>query len=195
MTNLDEPVKVPAQHNVIPLRPDGAEEWFAALFKQHSLRVQRFVYRRTEHSAVEDLTAETFATAWRKREDIPQGMEIQWLYKTAGFLVANHNRKKSAVLLEHFPEIVHDADPALVVVEDITLRRAFASLSEKDRKVIVLAAWEGQNADEIAVTLELSTNAAAVALSRARARFSKAYAEEIDGSSAQVTVSNDKPRP
>lgn len=194
MSHVEEPTVASNRHNVIPLRPAGAEEWFADLFKQHSLSVQRYVYRRTEQSAVEDLTAETFATAWRKRDDIPVGMEIQWLYKTAGFLVANHNRKKSAVLLENFPEIVHDEDPALVVVEDITLRRAFAGLSEKDRKVIVLAAWEGQSAEGIAVVLGISTNAAAVALSRARARFSKAYSEELEGVPAQANVSNDKPR-
>lgn len=165
-------------HNVVPLRPVIAEDWFAELFTAHSPLVQRFIYRRTQHEAVEDLTAETFATAWRKREEIPQGFELQWLYKTAGFLVANHNRKKKVLLLDDFPEIIHDADPSTYVIEDATIRAAFYRLTERDRRVIILAAWEGQSSEQIAIALDMTPNAAAVALSRARARFSKMFADE-----------------
>ena len=168
--------------NVVPLRPSVQQEWFSELFTQHAQAISRYIYRRTAQEHVEDLTAETFATAWRKRDDIPTGFELQWLYKTAGFLVANQNRKKSALLLEEFPEIAHDSDPAMLVIEDHSLREAFYKLSEKDRTVLVLAAWEGQSTEQIAAILNVSSNAAAVALSRARARFSKSFAEESGGS-------------
>ena len=176
--------------NVVQLRPEYDHAWFAQLFKENAQLISRFLYRRTQHDAVEDLTAETFATAWRKREDIPVGMEVQWLYKTAGFLAANHNRKKSAITVEEFPEIQHDSDPALVVIEDAVLRTAFFRLSEKDRKVLVLAAWEGQSAEQIAKVLDITPNAAAVALSRARARFSKSFEQESGESSSLGTTAN-----
>lgn len=176
--------------NVVPLRPEYDHAWFAQLFRGNAQLISKFLYRRTQPDVVEDLTAETFATAWRRREDIPQGMELQWLYKTAGYLAANHNRKKSAITVEDFPEIRHDSDPALVVIEDAILKTAFFRLSEKDRKVLVLAAWEGQSAEEIGEVLDMTPNAAAVALSRARARFSKSFAQESGENSALGSTAN-----
>ena len=184
--------------NVVPLRPAVTEEWFSRLFTDYARLVQRYIYRRTSSDAVEDLTAETFATAWRKRDEIPESLELQWLYKTAGFLIANYNRKRKPVLLEEFPEIAHDADPAIYVIEDAALRSAFYRLSEKDRKVLILAAWEGQNSEQIAQALDISPNAAAVALSRARARFSKLFCDESTDAGAQASTTAffyTRPRP
>lgn len=178
MDNTAPDLEGVTSHNVVPLRPEVTEEWFSELFSDHARLIQRFIYRRTQRDAVEDLTAETFATAWRKRDEIPVGSELQWLYKTAGFLTANHNRKKRPILLDEFPEIAHDSDPSAYVIEDVTLRTAFYRLSEKDRQVLILAAWEGQSSEQIAQATGLTPNAAAVALSRARARFSKFCADE-----------------
>lgn len=166
--------------NVVPLRPRVNDDWFSTLFTDCAAQVSRYIYRRTNADAVEDLTAETFATAWRKRDEIPQGFEVQWLYRTAGFLVANHNRKHKPVLLEEFPEIAQDSDPSAIVIEDDALRKAFYRLSEKDRKVLVLAAWEGQSSEQIAEVIGGTANSAAVALSRARARFSTTFAHETN---------------
>lgn len=189
MNSTTPDLKGARAHNVVPLRPIVTEEWFAELFTANAPLIQRFIYRRTQSDAVEDLTAETFATAWRKREEIPDGYELQWLYRTAGFLVANHNRKKKVILLDEFPEIAHDGDPSTYVIEDATLRAAFYRLTERDRRVIILAAWEGQSSEQIAVALDMTPNAAAVALSRARARFSKLFDDE-NGDRASASTHN-----
>jgi len=165
-------------HHLTPSTPDGArgKEWFSQLFAEYNRHIARYVYRRTTPQDVEDLVADTFATAWRKRAEIPAGFELQWLYRTANFLLANHNRKQRPLLLESFPEIATDQDPAAVFVEDEALRKAFYALSERDRRILLLAAWEGLNPAEIAEVEGISAGAAAVALSRARARFAAANA-------------------
>ncbi|WP_019148831.1 RNA polymerase sigma factor [Timonella senegalensis] len=170
---------------VIELRPGNDDAWFADLFSDYAMLINRYIYRRTSSQDVEDLTAETFATAWRKRGEIPREFALQWLYRTAGFLVANHNRKNRPTLLENFPDVASDADPAAAVIEDVVLRQAFYALSERDRQVLLLAAWEGLNAEDIARVLEVSPGAAAVALSRARTRLAASFAEvSADGNDA-----------
>ncbi|WP_313279467.1 RNA polymerase sigma factor [Timonella senegalensis] len=176
---------------VIELRPGNDDAWFAGLFSDYATLINRYIYRRTSSQDVEDLTAETFATAWRKRGEIPREFALQWLYRTAGFLVANHNRKNRPTLLENFPDVASDVDPAAAVIEDVVLRQAFYALSERDRQVLLLAAWEGLNAEDIARVLEVSPGAAAVALSRARTRLAASFAEvSSDGNDAARSQSS-----
>ncbi|WP_333811814.1 RNA polymerase sigma factor [Timonella senegalensis] len=176
---------------VIELRPGNDDAWFADLFSDYAMLINRYIYRRTSSQDVEDLTAETFATAWRKRGEIPREFALQWLYRTAGFLVANHNRKNRPTLLENFPDVASDVDPAAAVIEDVVLRQAFYALSERDRQVLLLAAWEGLNAEDIARVLEVSPGAAAVALSRARTRLAASFAEvSSDGNDAARSQSS-----
>lgn len=157
-----------------PEKHDRGDAWFTTLFHNHLSAVHRFIVRRAQHEDVDDLTSETFATAWRRRSDIPEGFELQWLYRTAGFTVANHHRKKHPVPVEVVPDHGGTADPYAGVIEDEILRVAFASLAEHDRDILMLAAWEGLTAAEIAQVQGTNANAAAVALSRARTRLHRA---------------------
>jgi RNA polymerase sigma-70 factor (ECF subfamily) len=51
------------------------------------------------------------------------------------------------------------------------VREALNSLNEDDREILFLHFWDGRNAVELGVILEVSSNAAAVRLSRALERF------------------------
>ncbi|WP_434096145.1 sigma factor-like helix-turn-helix DNA-binding protein [Streptosporangium roseum] len=53
----------------------------------------------------------------------------------------------------------------------------FRSLSDDDRELLSLVAWEGLGREEIATTLGLSRNAVRIRLYRARRRFSRALDE------------------
>lgn len=66
----------------------------------------------------------------------------------------------------------------LVVDDEVT---AFTSLREDDRKVLILAAWEGLTGRELAVALGCSDAAATTRLSRARSRLA-ASADAFDDS-------------
>ncbi len=148
------------------------EAWFAALFAAHATPLYRY-FRRRLPSAVgvapdaDDLTAEVLATAWRRRDDVPDGAELPWLYRTAGFLLANHRRKARALPVAEVPERPDDgADVEHVVVQDDEVRRALGALSDRDRRILLLHAWEGLGGAELAAVLGTSRGGADAALSR-----------------------------
>lgn len=156
------------------MRDDG---WFSELYRQHATAVYRYFVRRAPAEDAEDLAAEVLATAWRRREDVPEGAELPWLYRTAGFVLANHRRKRRPVLVADVPESAgDDGDPALAAVADDEVRRALAAISERDRQILVLHAWEGLGGAELAEVLGISRGGADAALSRARSRLSAAWA-------------------
>ncbi len=166
--------------------PDAPRDdaWFTALFHEHATSVHRYLLRRAHADDVEDLTAETFAVAWRRRDDIPYGFELQWLFRTAGFLVSNHHRKKRATPVEELPERDTTIDPMHDVIDDEGLKQAFRQLSDRDREVLLLSAWEGLGASDIAGVLNISSNAASVALSRARSRLLHALDGDVSDTSS-----------
>lgn len=151
--------------------------WFDAVFRAHAAAVQRYFLRRAAPGDAEDLAAEVLAIAWRRRDDVPDGAELPWLYRTAGFVLANHRRKMSAVPMAELPEAGDDEDPVDVVVADDEVRRAFASLSPRDRQVLLLHAWEGLGGEDLAAVLGITRGGADAALSRARSRLTAAWAQ------------------
>jgi RNA polymerase sigma-70 factor (ECF subfamily) len=151
------------------------EAWFDALFRAHAAAVYRYLYRRAPRDA-EDLAAEVMTVAWRRRADVPEGAELPWLYRTAGFVLANHRRKHTAVPIADASGEVDDGDPADVVVADDEVRAALATLSPRDRRILLLHAWEGVGGEELAAVLGISRGGADAALSRARARLAAAWA-------------------
>lgn len=156
-----------------PLR-DSA--WFDELFRTYSRPVVRYFARRTAPSDVEDLAAEVLAIAWRRRRDVPEGGELPWLYRTAAFVLANHRRKLRPVPIEDGWDGMDDTDPADLAVADDQARRALASLSTRDRQILLLHAWDGLDGDDLAAVLGISRGGADAALSRARARLRAAWA-------------------
>jgi len=72
-----------------------AESWqqperFAVLFDRHAAYIHRYLARRTDSQAAEDLVAETFLTAFRKRRRYQHGYANArpWLYGIATHLLA-----------------------------------------------------------------------------------------------------------
>ncbi|MFC8922620.1 RNA polymerase sigma factor [Cellulosimicrobium sp. NPDC057127] len=191
MTN-DETPDPPAG---APVRDDA---WFAALFDAHASALHRYFRRRlpSGRGAVapdaEDLTAEVLTTAWRRRADVPEGAELPWLYRTAGFLLANHGRKARPVPVATVPdEADTGADVEHVVVQDDEVRRALATLSARDRRILLLHAWEGLGGEELAVVLGVSRGGADAALSRARARLRAAWSEDASDATRDRAAAQD----
>ena len=149
--------------------------WFDALFRAHATAVHRYLLRRAPQDA-DDLAAEVLTIAWRRRADVPEGAELPWLYRTAGFVLANYRRKKQPLTLVSLPEQDVDDDPADAVVTDELVREALAHLSPRDRRILLLHAWEGLGGEELAVVLGISRGGADAALSRARSRLAAAWA-------------------
>ena len=128
--------------------------------------VRRYVVRRVGPDAAQDLHADVLLVLWRRLDDLPEGFELPWAYKVAQGCLANHQRGEQRHLrlvtrLRHEPPIVppeHDEE----------LADAMARLKPADQEVLRLWAWEVLEAKDIAVVLDLTPNAAAVRLSRAK---------------------------
>ena len=154
-------------------------EWarqFDVLFENHYSDLYRYALRRCDNPAdAQDLVAETFLVAWRRRGELPQGNEARlWLFGTCRLLRMNQRRsiRRRGRLLERLRLTVRHSSP----VPDADgigpeVRAALASLDATDREVLLLAAWEELSAPEIAVVLEISPSAARKRLERARRRF------------------------
>ena len=152
------------------------DAWFERLFRAHGSDLYRYFVRRGPLDDAEDLTADVLAVAWRRRDDVPDGAELPWLYRTAGYVLANHRRKGRPVPVEEVPDDVDDADPATLVLADDEMRSALAALSPRDRRILLLHAWEGLDGHQLAEVLGISRGGADAALSRARARLRAAWA-------------------
>lgn len=155
--------------------PDAAE--FDALFGRHYSELRRYVVRRVEDGdGAEDVLAETFATAWRRRDQLPDPA-LPWLFGITHRVIANHRRaaKRRLRLLRRLGSSGVDLgrDPADVLAERSEIGRALAQLSDAQREVLRLVAWEGLSAADAATALGCSPAAFRVRLHRARVELAK----------------------
>jgi RNA polymerase sigma factor (sigma-70 family) len=156
---------------------------FAELVRAHERAVLAYALRRTRTSAdAEDVAAETWAIAWRRRETLPVDT-LPWLFATARRVLANQHRggRRRLALLERLrgraPEMA--AETRLGEPEG-PVTRALERLRPDDAELLRLVAWEELDHARIAAVLGISPNAVAVRLHRARARFAATYAG-VDG--------------
>jgi RNA polymerase sigma-70 factor (ECF subfamily) len=146
--------EVPASDVGAPVGPRDAA-WFEALVREHAAAVHRFLVRRTGRDEADDLAADVLTTAWRRRDDVPDGAELPWLYRTAGFVVANHRRKFRPVPVGDVPDEIDPDDPAVRLVQDEQVRTALAALAARDRQILLLNAWEGLVGDGLAAVVAM----------------------------------------
>jgi len=169
---LDEGPEVPDEGSVTH---DAA--WFEDLVRTHTRALHRYLVRRVGVGDAEDLAADVLVVAWRRRDDVPDDAPLAWLYRTAGFVVANFRRKGRPVPVGDVPDEPVDDDPAVAAVRDEQVREVLRRLSPRDRQIVLLAAWEGVAGDELARVLGIGRGGADAALSRARSRLAEAWAE------------------
>ncbi|MEU6067066.1 sigma-70 family RNA polymerase sigma factor [Streptomyces sp. NPDC047082] len=155
------------------------DEIFAAAYREHYWAVSRYVARRLDGRAdgVEEVVAEVFTVAWRRRADLPPS-PLPWLYGVARNCLANavrgYGRRRRLVDRLGNDETAHgrqivdspDAEGPGAWVHD-----ALARLSPADQEVLRLTAWEELGVDEVAVALGCGQRAAAMRLHRARRRL------------------------
>lgn len=143
---------------------------FASVYSAHLPAISRYLARRVEHQHVEDLAADVFALAWRKRESVTPGEELPWLYRIAANLVANHRRKEAAAKSFFASLKPADSAPAAddIVIADQSLAEAWSKLKARDREVLALAVLEDLPVGSIATSLGISANAVSIRLHRAK---------------------------
>jgi RNA polymerase sigma-70 factor, ECF subfamily len=162
----------------------GVEENFEALYALHAGAVRGYAMRRCDPETADDVVADVFLIAWRRRAELPEE-PLPWLLGTARRVLANHARGQSRrVRLQDRLAAEPDAMAAPAHGggrESARLGAALASLSEQDRELLLLMAWEGLELRQAAEVLGVRRNTLAVRFHRARRRLSAAL-EADDGS-------------
>jgi RNA polymerase sigma-70 factor (ECF subfamily) len=148
---------------------------FARVYTEHLPAISRYLARRVERDHVEDLAADVFALAWRKRDAVTAGEELPWLYRIAANLVANHRRKQAASA--SFIASLRPADSAPsagdIVLADQQLAEAWKKLKARDREVLALSVFEDLPVSAIATVLGISANAVSIRLHKARRQLAE----------------------
>ncbi|WP_328875811.1 sigma-70 family RNA polymerase sigma factor [Streptomyces sp. NBC_00287] len=155
------------------------DEIFAAAYREHYWAVSRYVARRLDGRTdeVEEVVAEVFTVAWRRRGDLP-ATPLPWLYGVARNCLANavrgYGRRRRLVDRLGNDETAHGrqiVDSPDAEAPGGWVHEALARLSAKDQEVLRLTAWEELGIDDLAVALGCGTRAASMRLHRARRRL------------------------
>ncbi|WP_084963814.1 RNA polymerase sigma factor [Thermoactinospora rubra] len=154
-------------------------EQFAELFDRHARQIHRYAARRLGTQAADDIVAETFLTAFRRRDSYDPAHKLArpWLYGIATTLIARHRRDEERFLraLERTGIDPLPAPMADEVVERVAaqgqerrLAGALARLSKKERDVLLLIAWADLSYEEAAQALGIPVGTVRSRLHRAR---------------------------
>jgi RNA polymerase sigma factor (sigma-70 family) len=155
---------------------------FEAAYRRSGSAVLGYALRRSaSREDALDVVAETFATAWRRRADLPaEPDEVRpWLFGIARWCLANSLRSSHRAgrlgqrLADSFDE---GSIPDLSTVHENraasrSVLEALDQLSPEDRELVTLIAWEGMTPAQAATALGVPAGTARVRLHRARTKL------------------------
>ncbi len=159
-------------------QPD--EQRFERLHREHYDRLAAYLLRRADREVAEEVLARTFEIAWRRFAQMPEE-PLPWLIGVARNVLSSMRRSQGRrdALIER---IASGGLPSAEDHADLLARRelvaaALAALSDAQREVLLLIAWEGLSQKEAATVIGCSAAALRVRLHRARRRLHHALAE------------------
>jgi RNA polymerase sigma factor (sigma-70 family) len=154
---------------------------FGEIYDRHFSGVYGYVAGRLGRDVADDLAAETFLIAFRKRDrfDRTRGSVRPWLYGIATNLVGQHRREETrryralAKSGRQMPDSDdgHEERVADAVTAEALGRQlaaALADLRHGDRDVLLLVAIGGLSHEEIALALDIPYGTVGSRLNRAR---------------------------
>jgi RNA polymerase sigma factor (sigma-70 family) len=175
-------------------RESQRNERFEGLFASYGADIVAYCgWRTISASDAQDAVAETFLTAWRRLDEVPEGDAARvWLYATARRVLANQRRsiRRRTALQERLTVEAgsRPPEPSPADAEETLVHEALRRLPPRDREVLLLAEWEGLSPAQIAAVLGCLTATARGRLHRARRRFRAAYEELAGGGDSEQPV-------
>ncbi|MDX3241650.1 RNA polymerase sigma factor [Streptomyces sp. ME18-1-4] len=175
--------------NSPPARPDDdarviadsldRPELFGELYQRHAALIHRYAARRLGEEAAEDITADTFLSAFRTRGryDLARPDARPWLYGIAANLIGKQRRAEVRALralartgLDPVAASWTDRSDSRVAAHAAQgpLAGALAGLSRGDRDVLLLVAWADLGYQEVAEALSIPVGTVRSRLNRAR---------------------------
>ncbi len=162
--------------------PVPVEHRLERAYRTSGTAVLGYALRRcTSREDALDVVAETFAVAWRRRDDMPRDDdEVRpWLFSIARLCLADVARssRRAGRLGERLADALADVPvPDASVLHEAgvarrSVREALDRLSPEDRELVTLVAWEGLTPAQAATALGIAAGTARVRLHRARTRL------------------------
>ncbi|MCW2936555.1 MAG: polymerase subunit sigma-70 [Actinomycetia bacterium] len=159
---------------------------FAETFDRYFSEIHGYIARRLGTGVADDIAAETFLIAYRKRAsfDYQEGTVRAWLYGIATRLVSHHRRdelrayralQRAAAIPPTDDRMIDHTDRVTDRVAAAAVHRqlaaALAALSQGDRDVLLLVALADLTHAEVAAALDIPYGTVGSRLSRARRRL------------------------
>jgi RNA polymerase sigma-70 factor, ECF subfamily len=162
--------------------PPTPESWFRSLFDAHFADIWRYARRRCDSSQdADDATAETFAIAWRRRDEMPRADARLWLFGVARKVLAGYRRsfQREDSTRRRLSETWKGASPPESdhTLED-AVAQALATLPPDDRDLLLMRAWDGLSVGEIAVIIGCTPNAVSLRLFKTRQKMARALSQK-----------------
>ena len=156
--------------------PTARQERFQKVAHEVEGPVFRFVRRRASREIADEVLADTLLVLWRRLDEVTAGGEIAYCLGVARRSLANRLRSDSRQnrLIGRLASSFTVGDlptPAAETSENTALHDALDHLPRGDREVLTMWAWDGLEAREIGVVLDITANAAAIRLHRAKNRL------------------------
>ncbi|GAA3803265.1 RNA polymerase sigma factor [Sphaerisporangium flaviroseum] len=162
--------------------PDLSLDDFSAVFDAHFNEIYGYIVQRLGHGQAEDVVAETFLAAFRKRAryDPARASIRTWLFGIATNLIGKHRRTEARALRAMARHGLPVDSPgheervtAQLSAETLrpALAKAIAGLGRGERDVLLLAALAGLSHEEIANALGIAYGTVGSRLSRARTKI------------------------
>jgi RNA polymerase sigma-70 factor (ECF subfamily) len=156
------------------------EPEFREFYLSHAARVLAFTRRWGVSAAdAEDVVADVFLVAWRRRDQLPDE-PIGWLLGVTRRVLANHHRgqERRGALLDRLAvgSVPLDAAAGAARGADHAILRALGSLRAQERELLELLAWDGLSRAQLAEVFGVSRGTIAVRIHRARLKLRRALA-------------------
>jgi len=158
---------------------------FSTLFDRHAPALHRYVTRRLGDSLADDVVADTFLAAFRRRDryDASHADARPWLYGIAANVIGRHRRTEVRAYqalartgVDEVEESYADRVAARVSASAAhrELGRALAALSQDERDVLLMIAWADLGYEEVALALDIPVGTVRSRLHRARKKTRQA---------------------
>ncbi|GIH79061.1 RNA polymerase sigma factor [Planobispora longispora] len=149
----------------------GDRERFTTIYDECRQRVWAYAVSRAGRQVADEVVSETFAIAWRKFDQVPQNA-LPWLLGVARNVLRDTIRaevRREGVRREMREWITGDV--ADQVAERLGVLKAMAGLTQDEREILILVAWQGLSPRDAAKVLGCSAPTFRVRLHRARKRL------------------------
>jgi RNA polymerase sigma factor (sigma-70 family) len=176
----------------------GEAEAFGELYDRHANAIYNYCFRRcADWALAEDLTANVFLEAWRKRRRVTFDREdavLPWLYAVAGNLVRNHLRGHRR-LVRFVSELASRQPPVSAppdrVAEEAEMRAILEEvrrLPRREQDVLALCVFADLSYEQAAIALGIPIGTVRSRLARARNRLGELLPERGHGPADGTTT-------